>query len=342
MEKLPVASCQSPVAGGQIAPPGVQTLVTLKKTLEAGISFRLALACFSRLLWFSCRLEPAAFSSRLFKLSTRHSALSTLLLLLLAACAPAVPTPTGQPTRVASLTASPDIQGAVESTLTALAPTAEAGTATATAVVTATSVPTETPIVVTLPALAGERIPPPLDITLPDDWRAVGYDVMVLNDMGTIRGVPVAVYQGEVTGGRGTIVLLWGFPNISDPFPDSGSPVEPNLWSDGLRLLRLAVLEQGCNVGTDDQRTYRIGLLSAVGTQFSAVECPELAATRGWFAGVQEGGLNFVFYAYAEGDQVIDPQRVDVFNTASQEMQAILDSVRFHVPEATPESTSAP
>ncbi|MBI5670229.1 MAG: hypothetical protein HZC41_19725 [Chloroflexi bacterium] len=195
---------------------------------------------------------------------------------------------------------------------------------------------------VTLPALAGERIPPPLDITLPEGWRTVGYDVLVLNDVGAIRGVPVAVYQGNVTGGRGTIVVLWGFPNISDPFPDGGASGAPDLWSDGLRLLRLAVLEQGCNIGTGDQRSYRVGLLSAVGTQFSAVECPELEPTRGWFAGVQEGGLNFVFYAYAEGEPVVDPQRVDVFNAASQEMQAILDSVRFRVPEATPESTAMP
>jgi hypothetical protein len=139
-----------------------------------------------------------------------------------------------------------------------------------------------------------------------------------------------------------TIVLLWGFPNIGDPFPDNGSPVAPDLWVDGLRLLRIAVLEQGCNIGTGEQRSYRVGLLLGTGAQFSAVECPELPGTRGWFAGVQEKGLNFVFYAYAEGEPVVDPAHIEVFNQAAQEMQAILDTVRFRVPEATPESTSAP
>lgn len=271
-----------------------------------------------------------------------YSALSTpysvLLLILLAACQ-AAPTATPLPTLVPSLTASPDIQEAVAGTLTAMAPTAGPGTATATVPVTP---PTETPIVVTLPALAGEHLPPPIDITLPEDWRTVGYDVMVLNDVGEIRGVPVAVYQGPVTGGQGTIVLLWGFPNITDPFPDSGSPIAPDLWADGVRLLRVAVLEQGCNIGTGEQRSYRLGLLSATGSQFSAVECPELPSTRGWFAGLQEKGLNFVFYAYAEGEQVVDPAQVRIFNQAGQEMQAILDTVRFNVPEATPESTTAP
>lgn len=294
----------------------------------------------------------SVFGFRFFRLDTQnsklrfYSALSTqssvLLLILLAACAQAAPTVTPLPTLVPSLTASPDIQEAVAGTLTAMAPTAGPGTATATAVVTATETPTETPIVVTLPALAGEHLPPPIDITLPEDWEAVGYDVMVLNDVGEIRGIPVAVYQGPVTGGRGTIVLLWGFPNIGDPFPENGSPVAPDLWVDGLRLLRIAVLEQGCNIGTDEQRSYRVGLLSAAGSQFSAVDCPELPSTRGWFAGLQEKGLNFVFYAYAEGDQIVDPANSAVFNQASQDMQAILDTVRFNVPEATAESTSAP
>ncbi len=277
------------------------------------------------------------FRTRNLELGTFYFAL--LFALLLAACAPAAPTATPLPTFVPTLTATADIERAVAGTLTALAPTAGPGTATATAVVTATPPPTQTPIVVTLPALAGERIPPPLDITLPDNWRTVGYDVLIVSDVDTIRGLPLAVYQGPVTGGLGTIVVLWGFPNIGDPFPDGAATAAPDVWSDALRLLRLAVLEQGCNVGTDAQRSYRVGLLAAVGTPFSAVDCPELPNTRGWFAGLQERGLNFVFYAYVEGQQLVDPQQVTAFNTAAREMQAVLDTVRFRIPEATPEAT---
>lgn len=258
-----------------------------------------------------------------------------LIVWALAACAQAAPTPTLTP--VPSLTPSPDIQAAVEQTLTALAPTGTPEPVTP----TATPAPTETIEVITLAPLAGEHIPPPLDITLPEDWR-VGYDVLVLNDMGALRGVPLAIYRGPVAGGTGTIVLLWGFPNLANPFPGPGTPAGPDLWADGVRLLRLAVLEQDCNIGTDRQRSYRVGTLSAMGAQFSAVECPELPNTRGWFAGLQESGLNFVFYAYAEGDAVVDPLRVEQFNAAAEQMQAVLDTVRFRVPEATPEATAAP
>lgn len=258
---------------------------------------------------------------------------------LLAACA-AAPAATGLPTPLPSLTPSPEIQAAVEATLTALVPTATPRPETA----TPSPAPTETPIVVTLPPLAGQRIAPPLEITLPDGWQTVGYDVLILSDVialddvGSIRGIPLAVYQGPVTGGTGTIVLLWGFPNIVNPFPEGGTPAAPDLWADGVRLLRLAVLEQGCNIGTDERRTYRIGLRSAVGAQFSAVGCPELPDTRGWFAGVQEGGLNFIFYAYVEGAALVDPQRLEAFNAAGQQMQAILETVRFNLPEATPDA----
>lgn len=248
---------------------------------------------------------------------------------MLTACSGAAQSvPTATPTLVASLTASPtpDTVAAVASTLTAIALSPEAQ-------ILLTSPPapvgtlTETPVVVTLPALAGERIPPPLDITLPEGWETVGYDVLVLNDVGEIRGVPLAVYSGPVTGGTGTIVLLWGFQNVIDPPPPGATATPPDLWSDGLRLLRLGVVEQGCNVGTDLKRSYRVGLLAAVGTQFAAVDCPELSDTRGWFAGLQEHGLNFVFYAYTEPITAMD--------TGSDALQSILDTVRFRVPETT-------
>jgi hypothetical protein len=280
-----------------------------------------------------------------FKLIPHTSYLVTFLFLLAACGQNAAPTAT--PSLVPSLTASATqdaLAAAVAGTLTAMA---TAGPTATDITLTPTPQPetTATLPVVTLQALAGEGVPPPLDITLPTGWNS-GYDVHVLQDVdGDIRGFPFAIYQGPVTGGTGTIVLYWGFPNINMVGSDaivgemSGTPVTADIWSDGLRLLNLAVLEQGCTVGTDLRRTYRIGLLPAVGTQFSAVDCPELPDTRGWFAGVQEKGLNFVFYAFAEGEQVMDNQNLDAFNAARDQLQIILDTVRFNVPDVTAEPT---
>jgi protein-disulfide isomerase len=181
----------------------------------------------------------------------------------------------------------------------------------------------------TLEPLMGQYIEPPLDIQLPAGWRQ-GYDTVVLQDVDSnFRGVPLAVYTGPVSGGTGTIVLLWGFPNlvVGNPFLGEATP---DLWSDGLRLLRLAIVEEGCNVGTDLRREFSIGGQTAVGTQFSAVDCPQLPDTRGWFAGVQQQGINFVFYVYT------DP--LEAMNTAQPELQAIMDTVAFReIPVVTPQ-----
>ena len=192
---------------------------------------------------------------------------------------------------------------------------------------------TEPPLVITVEPLLGERIPPPLDIALPDGWQ-LGYDTFILTDVdGAIRTIPLAVYAGPIPGGDGTIVLLWGFPNLMGANMFSANPDGPDLWTDGLRLLRLAIIEEGCNIGTDLRRDYSIGGQSAAGTQFSAVDCPELPDTRGWFAGVQQNGINFVFYAFA------DP--IDAMTTGQAALQAILDSIVFHVTPAA-EATATP
>jgi hypothetical protein len=49
--------------------------------------------------------------------------------------------------------------------------------------------------------------------------------------------------------------------------------------------------------------------------------------TRGWFAGVQVYGMSFVFYAFGEPISVMD-------GAAVQEMQAILDSIRFRTADS--------
>jgi protein-disulfide isomerase len=179
--------------------------------------------------------------------------------------------------------------------------------------------------------LTGDHVAPPLSIQLPADWK-YGYDALVLKDIDGIRPIPFAIYQGPVTGGTGTIVLLWGFPNLVVGAP-SGGLAQPDVWTDGTRLLRLAVFEEGCNVGTDLRRNYSIGGLQAIGTQFAAVGCPQLNDTRGWFAGLRQFNVNFVFYAYT------DP--IAAMDAAQPQLQAILDTVQFIMPEFTPEATAA-
>lgn len=179
---------------------------------------------------------------------------------------------------------------------------------------------TDEPLLVTLEPLMGEQIAPPLTLDLPDGWRA-GYDTLVLQDIDAIRNIPFAVYSGPVAGGTGTIVLLWGFPNLVAGNPFEQTEIEVDLWSDGLRLLRLAIVEEGCNIGTDLRRQYAIGGLTATGTQFSAVDCPELADTRGWFAGLRQLNINFVFYAFTEP--------ISAMETGREQLQAILDTAQF-------------
>lgn len=184
---------------------------------------------------------------------------------------------------------------------------------------------------VQISTLVGQGVPPPFDITLPDGWNSA-YDALAFSDVdAALRAVQLSVYRGPVTGGTGTIVVMWGFPNIiaGNPFTLPGTPTPaPDLWSDGLRLFRTAMVERGCNAGTDLQRPYTVGGRTGSGTKFAIVDCPETPDTRGWFVGLQEQGLNFVFYIYAEPIEAMD--------AADSELQAVLDTIQFHVSESFP------
>lgn len=196
--------------------------------------------------------------------------------------------------------------------------------------------PEVTEVVINIDPLTGEGASPPFDITLPEGWR-VAYDTLLVSDLDATRTIPVALYTGPITGGTGTIVLLWAFPNVVAT--TGAATLTTDLWLDGLRLLRLAVIEEGCNIGTDLRRDYGIGGLAAVGTSFAAVDCPQTPDTRGWFAGLNQFGLNYAFFMYA------DP--IEAMDTGEGELQAILDSIRFQnipmaspTPEATVEASS--
>ena len=186
---------------------------------------------------------------------------------------------------------------------------------------------TETPV--PIPPLAGIPLPPPYDITLPDGWESY-YDIFQFVDLDELRSIPIALHTGPYQDGQAFILALWNFPNIRSISTDAEN-FEINLWTDGLRLLRLAVIEKECNIGTDLQRDYTVGGLDGVGTQFSAVDCPTTSNTRGWFTGLQVDNMNFVFYVFTEP--------IELMQTAGEgQLQEILDSVDFRVMEYVAEA----
>ena len=95
------------------------------------------------------------------------------------------------------------------------------------------------------------------------------------------------------------------------------------MWADGLRFLRGVLLDSSCNVGTDLQRTFRVGGRDdAIGTFFTAVGCAGEADTTGWFAGLTEASSNYIFFTYVEPLEGIETARAD--------LQAILDSIEWY------------
>ncbi len=227
----------------------------------------------------------------------------------LSACAAQAPTPTTEPPTPVP-TNTPFVRPTLPPTFTPASPALAAPDVT----------PTQTPVLVQ--PLTGVRIPPPFKITLPEGWGSAS-DTFIYEELGDVVTVPFVLYQGPVTGGRGTILVLWNFRRAAAaPNPLDTPTAERFNWSDGLRLLRYPVFEPTCNIGTEPQRTFSVGGRPAVGTNFAAVDCPELPDTRGWFAGLTVNDVPFVFYVYA------DPLEA-MANSVPWELQAILDSVVF-------------
>lgn len=164
-------------------------------------------------------------------------------------------------------------------------------------------------------------IPAPIRIDLPDGWL-LGSGALPLSEFGEINVVPFTLYTGPVTNGTGYIVLLWGFPNIAPAFPQEGEG-GVNLWQDGLRLFYLTIIgTEECNPGVEPEREFEIGGREAIGGFFAVVDCEESPDSQGWFAGLQEEGLNFMFYTYVEPREAIN-------GPARDELQSILDTIEF-------------
>jgi hypothetical protein len=194
----------------------------------------------------------------------------------------------------------------------------------------ATNIPTTpSPTAIMIDSYTGVGSEPPFTITLPEGWR-VHYDTALLPEpTGELVPIPLAVFTGPVTGGTGIIAVLWNFPSMTtaNPFDEAYGVI--NLWVDGLRYLRLLVVEIGCNVGTDLETDFTIGSHAATGTYWQAVDCPELPNTRGWFAGLQVESLGVLFYMFTDPLEAMDGE-------ADVELQTILDSVQFQVVTVTP------
>lgn len=257
--------------------------------------------------WVSRLSRYASIPTQLRSGDTLKNACGALLVCLLAACTPATtatvtPLPTTLPTLVASST--PYVRPTLPPAFTPAVTTTASGTV--------------APTAVQIEPLTGIKVAPPLSITLPDGWQ-FGYDTMLYTDVGDVTSVPLALYQGPVTGGTGTIVLLWNFRSVMVM-----DQTQPNMWVDGLRLLRSLVFDPTCNIGTDPQRDFSVGGLPAIGTNFRAVDCPASPNTKGWFAGVTVNDVNYVFYLYTDPIEIMTGQ-------VPYDLQAILDSVVFDV-----------
>lgn len=186
--------------------------------------------------------------------------------------------------------------------------------------------PEATPETLILEPAEGQEIDPPIEITLPDDWL-FGNGTIGIRDLLGYQLIPYTVYTGPVTGGDGYIILLWGFEtmgNAGNPLVAGDEYFGPYL--DALRLLRLAVLEPECVIGTEPERDFEVGGIVATGANFAVERCPETADARGWFLGTFRDGLNFAFYMYVEPIDALP-------GPAAFEMQSILDTVSFNVPE---------
>lgn len=213
----------------------------------------------------------------------------------------------------------------------AIVVSAQSDEATATpTVIPSPSLPVLTATPVIVEPLMGLSIEPPMEMSIPDDWERVlldtyiYYDIMIDSD-GQLETVPIAVYNGPITGGEGWIVVLWGFDSVVTIDTTAEEYTERAAWLNGLRMLQFVVFDVRCDTGTAPQAEYRVGEYSAIGTSFTVADCPfGVPDTRGWFASLEVQGLGFAFYVYT--DPILAPN-----SQGEADLQAILDTVEFNV-----------
>jgi hypothetical protein len=159
---------------------------------------------------------------------------------------------------------------------------------------------------------------------------------------GSLGFLPFTIYQGPVTGGTGTITVIWGFRNVTTATPLQESGAQIYLRGDAIRLLNMALIDPGCNIGIDEDREFIVAGEPAIGAYFAAVECPPLPDgspglddIRGWFTITQRENVNFAFYTYTEPVEALD-------GPAQQELQTIVENLEIDfslLPGASTEPT---
>jgi hypothetical protein len=171
----------------------------------------------------------------------------------------------------------------------------------------------------TMPLLPG--VPPPIAITLPENWHALHGVVPFRTFDGQLHDAPLSIYFGELAPGvNGFIYLYWGFPNTVDYITG-----EYNLWADGVQILRGSLVGETCNLGVYDQQTFEVGGVEGIGANYQAADCEEEQDTAGWFSVMRVQDGTFAFYTAVEPWEARAVYR--------DTLQAILDSVVFFPPE---------
>ena len=171
-----------------------------------------------------------------------------------------------------------------------------------------------------MPLLPG--VPPPIDITIPEDWQAAHVVVPYRTFDGQFYDAPLSIYFGQLAPGvNGFIYLYWGFPNTVDYIT-----LEPNFWADGVQILRGSLFGETCNLGVYDQQTFEVGGVEGVGAPYQAAECDDEKDTAGWFSVMQVRDGTFAFYV------AVEPW--DARADYGPILQTMLDSVVFFPPDA--------
>jgi hypothetical protein len=180
---------------------------------------------------------------------------------------------------------------------------------------------------------------PPFTIDLPEGWNYT-YTLIPINDLAGPVTVNVASYSGVIGGGRGFILVLWNFPTI---VPISPRAIPTNVkdiqdqssFSDGYRMLRGSILDTACAVNIYGRNYFKIGGREGLGQLYQTSGCldnrPDLI---GWYAGIWEGGKQYMFYSYVEPPQA--------YNNGQAALQAILNTVKFQDSPVSPIAPTQP